>query len=92
MKKKKTIIAAVILLLVITVGGAIAYFTDTEEKTNTFTIGNVDISLSEPNWVETDTTPANGIPDAAENLMPGQTVLKNPAMNQLRIQHMYLLK
>ena len=81
MKKKKTIIAAVILLLVITVGGAIAYFTDTEEKTNTFTIGNVDISLSEPNWVETDTTPANGIPDAAENLMPGQTVLKNPIIS-----------
>ena len=81
MKKKKTILASVILLLVVAVGGAIAYFTDSEEKTNTFTIGNVDISLSEPDWVETDTTPANGVPDAAENLMPGQTVLKNPIIS-----------
>ena len=81
MKKKKTILASVILLLVVAVGGAIAYFTDSEEKTNTFTIGNVDISLSEPDWVDTDTTPANGVPDAAENLMPGQTVLKNPIIS-----------
>lgn len=83
MNKKKTIIASVILLLVVAVGGAIAYFTDSEEKTNTFTIGNVDISLTETAWDETDTTPANGVPDAAENLMPGQTVPKNPVINNL---------
>ena len=81
MNKKKTIIAAVVLLLVVVVGGAIAYFTDSDEKTNTFTIGNVDISLIEPDWVTTDTNPANGVPDAAENLMPGQTVPKNPKIN-----------
>jgi len=81
MKKKKTILAAVVLLLVAIVGGAIAYFTDTDEKTNTFTIGNVDITLTEPNWDTTDTTPANGVPDAAEDLMPGETVAKNPIIN-----------
>ena len=50
MKKKKTILAALVLLLVVAVGGAIAYFTDTDTKTNTFTIGNVDISLTEDGW------------------------------------------
>ena len=82
MKRKRTIIAAVILLLVVAVGGAIAYFTDSDEKTNTFTIGNVDISLTETAWSSTDSD-SNGVPDAAENLMPGQSVPKNPVINNL---------
>ena len=38
MKKKKTILAAAILLFMFVIGGAIAYFTDTDTKTNTDTI------------------------------------------------------
>ena len=87
MNKKKTILASLILLLIVVVGGAIAYFTDTDEKRNTFTIGSVDISLSESNWSLTDTNPANGIPDAAENLMPGQTVLKNPVISNESVKN-----
>ena len=82
MNKKKTILAAFVLLLVVAVGGAIAYFTDTDEQTNTFTIGNVDISLTEPNWNKTDSD-SNGVPDASENLMPGQSVFKDPTINNL---------
>ena len=82
MKKNKTYLAAVVLLLVFVVGGAIAYFTDTETKTNTFTIGNVDITLTEPSWSTTDTN-SNNVPDAAENLMPGQTVTKDPTINNV---------
>jgi len=82
MNKKKTIIAAVVLLAVLVVGGAIAYFTDTDEKTNTFTIGNVDISLTEPSWVTTDSD-SDGVPDASQDLMPGQTVAKDPTINNL---------
>ena len=36
MNKKKTIIAAIVLLLVFLVGGAIAYFTDTDSATNRY--------------------------------------------------------
>ena len=61
MKKRKTIIAAVVLLLVFVVGRAVAYFTDTESVTNTFTIGNVDITLTEPNWDDTDDNDNDGI-------------------------------
>ena len=70
MNKKKTIIAAIVLLLVLLVGGAIAYFTDEDEKTNTFTIGDIDISLAEEHWVA-----SNG-----ENVMPGQVIAKDPVI------------
>ena len=73
MNKKKTIIAAVVLMLVLLVGGLIAYFTDTETTTNTFTIGNVDISLSEPTWTSTGAA-------KAESLMPGDVIEKDPTV------------
>ena len=83
MKKKKTLLAAVVLLLVFVVGGAIAYFTDTEQKTNTFTIGNVDITLTEDGWDALPDTNDNDIPDAAEDMMPGETVTKDPIINNI---------
>lgn len=82
MKKNRTILAAVVLLLVLVVGGTIAYFTDTDEKTNVFTIGNVDITLTEPLWDLTDTN-NNNIPDAAEDMLPGESVAKNPIINNV---------
>lgn len=82
MKKKKTIIAAIVLLLVFIVGGAIAYFTDTDNATNTFTIGNVDIELEEENWDTTDND-NNNVPDASQDLMPGETVAKDPKINNI---------
>ncbi len=82
MKKNKTYLAAVVLLLVFVVGGAIAYFTDTDTKTNVFTIGSVDIELVEPNLNTTDAN-SNNVPDAAEDLMPGQSVAKDPKINNV---------
>lgn len=83
MKKKKTILAALVLLLVVAVGGAIAYFTDTDTKTNTFTIGNVDISLTEGGWDALADANKNDIPDVAEDMMPGESVTKDPTINNL---------
>ena len=84
MNKKKTILAAVVLLLVFVVGGAIAYFTDTDTKTNTFTIGNVDIDLVETQWdALTKTEGDPNIPDAAEDMMPGEFVTKDPVIRNL---------
>ena len=72
MNKKKTIIAAIVLLLVLLVGGAIAYFTDTDAKTNTFTIGNVDIQLNEV-WNAAD----------GEGVVPGQKIDKKPTVENI---------
>ena len=70
MSKKKGIAVAVVLLLILLIGGMLAYFTDTDTKTNVFTIGgNVEISLNEV-W-----TPADG-----KNVHPGATVDKKPSI------------
>ena len=70
MDKKKTIIASGVLLLVLLIGGMVAYFTDTKTTTNTFTIGSVEITLSEPNWDAND----------AQNVMPGEVITKDPTV------------
>lgn len=69
MNKKKSIAVAAILAVVLLIGGLLAYFTDTDTKTNVFTLGdNVEISLSETAWVA-----ANG-----EGIHPGANIAKNP--------------
>lgn len=83
MKKKKTVLAAIILLLMFVVGGAIAYFTDTDTVTNTFTIGSVDITLTEDGWDALADTNNNDIPDAAEDMLPGESVTKDPTINNV---------
>lgn len=83
MNKKKTVLAAAILLFMFVIGGAIAYFTDTDQKTNTFTIGSVDITLTEDGWDALADTNDNDIPDAAEDMMPGESVTKDPLINNV---------
>ena len=48
MKKKLLAIGLAVAVLAVTiVGMSIAYFTDTDNETNTFTVGNVHIELNE---------------------------------------------
>lgn len=57
MKKKITaIFLCVALVAIAVVGASLAYFTDTDSKTNTFTVGKVDITLNEKNANGTDFT------------------------------------
>ena len=56
MKKKIVALCLCVALAVIAIGGAtLAYFTDTDDATNTFAVGNVKIDLHEANK---DATPA----------------------------------
>lgn len=69
--KKKLLATCLIIALAATavIGGTLAYFTDTTEKTvNEFTVGNVDIDLTEPTW------------DGKANLMPGASFDKDPTI------------
>ncbi len=69
MNKKKTIAVAIVLALVLLIGGMLAFFTDTDTKTNVFVLGdNIEISLSETEWD----------PDDANGIHPGAVVDKNP--------------
>lgn len=64
-------VAACALLGVMALGGTMAYLTDQGSVTNTFTVGQVEIDLTEPDY------PGNNTPDV-ENLVPNEEVPKNP--------------
>lgn len=74
MKKKiLTAALAVCMLATLVIGMSLAYFTDTDSKTNTFTVGNVDITLTEPGWL--------GDSADAVRLIPGKTIAKDPTIH-----------
>ena len=56
-------IAAGTVLAVSTVGSLMAYFTDTQEKVNHFTVGKLQIELQEPEWEKKADQDKNNIPD-----------------------------
>ena len=79
MNRKRSIAVSIVLIAVLLIGGLLAFYADAENITNTFTIGNVNITLTEPNWDSTDEN-SNNIPDAAEEKRPGQTIAKDPTI------------
>lgn len=52
MNKRKILLlaASIMMIAILGIGGTLAYFTDEDTKTNTFTVGNVDIHIDE--WME----------------------------------------
>ncbi len=79
MKKRSLLaLALVVALLATAVGGTLAYFTDTEEATNVFTVGNVDIALHEQGEIDGKLYKDQDYRDAlaAYMIMPGVTVGK----------------
>ena len=69
--RKKLVAVALLLCLVLLIGGISAYFTDkTETLSNTYTIGNIEIELTEPGWVAAN----------AQGIMPGDVLVKDPTV------------
>ena len=82
MNRKKTIAVALVLALILVIGGMLAYFTDTDSKTNVFTLGdNVEISLSETGWTEDQNHPGSYTRNDANGVHPGTKVVKDPTIN-----------
>lgn len=77
MNKRKGLLATLLAMLV-TIAGISAYFTDSETVTNTFTVGKIDVKLTEPSWEALPDTNGNDIPDVAESIVPNQTIAKDP--------------
>ena len=71
--KKKLIILVIALITIIGLGSLFAYLSDTDQKTNVFTLGSVKIELTETNW-----NSSNG-----QNVLPGQPINKNPAIHNI---------
>lgn len=75
MKKKITLVVALALVLVVGVFGTLAWLTDTTQTvTNTFTVGNVDITLAETGA----TTDNNGNQAKSFKMVPGVEIDKDP--------------
>ena len=74
MKKVLALVLALCLAMAIGVGATVAYLTFvTEEKVNTFTVGNVTIELTEPQWE------AVGKEEAKE-VYGGEALAKDPTV------------
>ncbi len=71
--RKNAIAIAVALTVILAVGllSTLAYFTDKKEVTNTFTVGNLAIDLTEPVFV------------ADSKLLPGTEIPKDPTVKLL---------
>lgn len=69
-----------VVLVVATVFGTMAYLTSTDEVVNTFTVGNVAITLDE---TDVDNSTSNTDRDQANSykLMPGHTYIKDPIIH-----------
>ena len=73
MKKNRLIALAIMLAAVIVISSAYAYFTDVKEVTNTFTVGDLEITLTEPEW-----------PEPTDPLVPGDTYDKDPTITAVK--------
>ena len=81
MKKKITAICLCIALVAIAVVGAsLAYFTDTKTAENTFTMGNVKITLDETDVKNPD---GDRVTENAYNVYPGAEVVKDPIVHNV---------
>ena len=76
MKKKIIALCLIVALVAIAlISGTLAYFTDTEDATNVFTVGNVNIELLEPNWN------TNG--NESDDVYPGEPLPKDPMVKNI---------
>lgn len=91
MKKKIISIALVVAMIAIIAAGSFAYFTDNEVKNNEFTVGKVDITLTEPKWDESGSIDADTV-YAGEPLAKDPTVTvadnSNPCFVRVKVENL----
>ena len=73
-------IVALACVTAIGVAGVSAYFTDTHTLVNSFTIGQIKQQLDEPNFN----------PDNAKNIVPNQTIAKDPTVTNTGANDQYV--
>lgn len=83
MKKKLMTVLALVLVVALSVAGTYAYLTSTAKVNNTFTVGNVSITMDEAK-VNADGSPAANADRVTSNeykLMPGHKYTKDPTVH-----------
>ena len=83
MKKKLMTVLALVLVIAMSVAGTVAYLTSTDTVTNTFTVGNVEITLDEAKVDEYGVadTSATRVDKNDYKLIPGHTYTKDPTIH-----------
>jgi len=94
MKKKILVISLTVSLIAIAaLGATLAYFTDTKDVTNTFTMGNVKIELKEIVGYEND-QPTYGEPTDGKvdfgTVLPGSEIIKAPFVKNIGANDAYV--
>lgn len=80
MKKVVAIVLAMVLVAVAAVGSTMAYLTATKSVKNTFTVGNVKITLDETNVNDSD---GDRVTANEYNIYPGAVVTKDPIVHNV---------
>lgn len=92
LRKVLLLACSAVLLVCLSVGATVAYLTDAKTVTNTFTVGQVKITLDEAlvnsdgkpvndkNEVVTDLAAAKRVDENSYKLMPGHTYTKDPTV------------
>ncbi len=80
MNKKLVVLAAVLVAAFVGITGTIAWLTDTGEVTNTFTVGNITMTMDE---TDVDNSSEDKDRDTANtyHLLPGQQYVKDPQIH-----------
>lgn len=89
MRKKKNVLIGALsigLIAALAIGGTVAFLTDSEDATNRFSMGDLDIKLEEPEWDNggdpVDPADPDGpkTPGDGDGLLPGDVRKKDPTV------------
>ena len=80
MKKTLTVLLALVLVIAMSVAGTMAYLTSSDEVVNTFTVGNVKITLDEAD-VDNSTDGKDRDQANSYKLIPGHEYAKDPIVH-----------
>ena len=80
MKKTLTVLLALVLVIAMSVAGTMAYLTSSDEVVNTFTVGNVKITLDEAD-VDNSTDGKDRDQANSYKLIPGYEYAKDPIVH-----------
>ena len=88
MKKKVLVVALAVALLAIAVGGSLAWFMDTDEVKNTFTVGSIDIEQNEDFVQDSQLLPVVGTDPtvATDNYIKKTVTVENTGINGAYVQ------
>lgn len=76
----KNLLIVMAMLVILVIGSVGAYFTATDEISNDFTVGKIDVEITEPNWSALTDTDKDGTPDVAECVLPNSLIAKDPTV------------